>query len=195
MADESTHESERDELGGNLPAVDFPELAQFAEFANVYKRELTDAEFEHLLALFPFIELYDPSARVKDMTAPKPKKTARGWDILDMKTRMLAGPGASRFGRRKEEGDDDDGGGGLLMNGILAVEEMMLDAMMRWQDIGVGEGHHPLRRMAWMVGQDNGIDVVGFYPTFDDQMAYNSVKLARTKPLSEIISTPTLKQN
>lgn len=182
------------------------DLSYLAEFANVYKRYLTDIEFEYLLSLYPFIEVFSPDIETIDASPAKYTKTQAGWHVLDTGTKLVTGPGDLRFGPRMgsrvrfHDGDadlesgEDGGGGSLLINGITSTEEVMLQAISRWEQVIIGEGYYPLKRMAWMVALDHGIEVLGFTPSYDDYMARDSIKLAQEKHLGEIISTPTLKK-
>lgn len=170
-----------------MAADDFSDLSYLAEFANVYKRYLTDIEFEYLLSLYPFIELINPDHDIAPAKPATYSQTKQGWVVKDTGNNLLLGPGNRRFGARIDDDDDVSGGGSLLMQGILSVESLMLQAIENWGQVIVGNGYYPLRRMAWMVGLAHGVHCQGFSPTYDDYMAKDSIQLAQDKPMHEIL--------
>ena len=165
-------------------------LVSFQSFCDIFSRELTFAEFEYLLARYPFLDIAESSDEPLDADVLEKHTTPNGWIVHDYGSRIITGPGRLSFGRFSTSNDDDDeegGAGSLWWQGIETVEAIFGLISARWDSLTINGGSYALQRCSWMMGLDNGLSVEGYAPTEEDKMRRDRVIFLREGEPHELI--------
>jgi len=145
-------------------------------------RQITPEEIQYLLDRCPFLQIVGPEMALEKEEV-KIIQSESGWDIHDYGDALSSSPGKYLMGGgnfRVYFGDEEDeGGGGDVINpgkgtivnqAWLTASDMMLIAQQRgWQFVTIIDGHHLMKRAAWIKAGELGITIDGFEPTLEDE--------------------------
>ncbi len=154
-------------------------------------REVSPEEIQYLLDHCPYLQVVDTVLHYIDEDPPEVKlidAESSGWKILDYGDAMSSSPGENVLGFSEykrvldKEGNDDGGDGGdkgtIWNQAFLTAAEIVSIAKARgWKGIQIVDGHRVMKRGAWIKALQEGMPVVGFEPSSDDEKVRKRVEM------------------
>jgi len=162
-------------------------------------RDISPEEIQYLLDCCPYLQIVDTVLHYIDEEPPEVQfiKAESGWTIFDYGDAMSSSPGELILGmgeykrvladeKEGEGGGDagDEGGGkGTIWNqAFLTAAEMVAIAKAKgWKGIQVVDGHRTMKRGAWVKALSEGLPIIGFEPTAEDEKIRNRVDMSSSE--------------
>jgi hypothetical protein len=157
-------------------------------------RDISQEEIQYLLDCCPYLQIVDTVLHFIDEEPPEVQfiDAKSGWKVFDYGDAMSSSPGEKILGfaeykriLKQDEEDDDEGGGGkgtIWNQAFLTAAEMVAIAKEHgWRGIQIIDGHRVMKRSAWIAALSEGLPVVGFEPSSEDEKVRKRVGMSSSE--------------
>lgn len=155
-------------------------------------RDISPEEIQYLLDTCPYLQIVDTVLHYIDEEPPEVQfiNGEFGWKIFDYGDALSSSPGEGILGLSEyprvlgDEDDGDEGGGkGTIWNqAFMTAAEMVAIAKAHgWKGIQIIDGHRVMKRGAWIKALSEGLPVVGFEPSAEDEKVRKRVGMSSSE--------------